>query len=74
MGDMPLPATAHAVRALRQHLHQTQEHFGALVGCTVSTVNRWERGFTVPSKMAWAKLREVATANGLPRWGDTPDA
>lgn len=44
------------VKALREQLHLTQEAMAASLGVSFATVNRWENGWTVPSKLA---LRQI---------------
>lgn len=44
------------VRELRQRLHLTQEAMAETLGVSFATVNRWENGWTAPSKLA---LRQI---------------
>lgn len=44
------------VKELRERLHLTQEAMAEALGVSFATVNRWENGWTVPSKLA---LRQV---------------
>ena len=48
------------VTALRQRLGMTQEEFAHTLGVTVSTVNRWENGKVVPSRLARRAMDSVA--------------
>jgi len=41
--------TPMAIRALREHLHLTQEVFASILGVSFATVNRWENSKTVPT-------------------------
>ena len=41
--------TPTAIRALREHLHLTQEVFASILGVSFATVNRWENSKTVPT-------------------------
>jgi putative transcriptional regulator len=45
------------VKELREQLHLTQQAFADTLGVSFATVNRWENGWTVPSKLA---LRQIA--------------
>lgn len=44
------------VKGLREHLRLTQEAMAELLGVSFATVNRWENGWTVPSKLALRQL------------------
>lgn len=44
------------VKELRERLHLTQESMAEALGVSFATVNRWENGWTVPSKLA---LRQI---------------
>lgn len=37
------------IRALREHLHLTQEMFARILGVSFATINRWENGKSAPS-------------------------
>lgn len=50
-----------AIAALRQRLHMTQEEFAHALGVTVSTVNRWENGHILPSRLARKAIEGLAT-------------
>lgn len=41
--------TPQKIRALREHLHLTQEVFARILGVSFATVNRWENGKTEPT-------------------------
>ena len=49
---------ARKIKELRSKLGLTQEQFAAKVGVTFSTVNRWENGKTVPSKLAQRQFEQ----------------
>ena len=59
-----LESTGQAVRTLRQRLGMTQEEFGRRIQVTLSTVNRWEKGHAVPSRLAWRAIEELARQQG----------
>lgn len=44
------------VKKLREQLHLTQEAMAETLGVSFATVNRWENGWTAPSRLA---LRQV---------------
>jgi len=44
------------VKELRERLHLTQEAMAETLGVSFATVNRWENGWTAPSKLA---LRQI---------------
>lgn len=52
---------AHFIRDLRQQLRLSQEKFAAKVGVSVRTVNRWEKGQTLPSPLAMEKLHRLCS-------------
>jgi transcriptional regulator with XRE-family HTH domain len=41
--------TPQAIKALREHLHLTQEVLASILGVSFATVNRWENGKTTPT-------------------------
>ena len=53
------------IRDLRSRLGLTQEEFAHALGITVSTVNRWEKGHSAPSKLARASLERFAGRRGV---------
>ena len=61
----PLPISD-LVRCLRQHLNLSQEKFAAKLGVSFKTVNRWERGHTVPSPMALKLIEALLQSMGEP--------
>lgn len=46
-------------KALRQDLGLTQQDFSALLGVSLSTVQRWEAGKSKPSRMAVRLMEEI---------------
>ncbi len=54
------------VRHLRQHLNLSQEKFAAKLGVSFKTVNRWERGHSVPSPMALKLIEDLLESLGEP--------
>lgn len=56
---------APVIRDLRNRLGLTQEEFAHALGITVSTVNRWEKGHSAPSKLARASLARFAGRRGV---------
>ena len=41
---------------IRQKINLTQEEFARRVGVTLSTIHRWEKGKSLPSKLAIQRL------------------
>ena len=56
------PEVGKFIHELRLLIGLTQEQFGAAIGVTYSTVNRWERGRSKPSPLA-VKLIEQMLQN-----------
>lgn len=59
---MPRPeqsSLAKKIRQLRSTMGVTQEQFAAIVGVTVSTVNRWEHGKSKPSPLALRQIGDL---------------
>jgi putative transcriptional regulator len=54
------------VRHLRQHLNLSQEKFAARLGVSFKTVNRWEKGHSVPSPMALKLIKDLLSSIGEP--------
>jgi DNA-binding transcriptional regulator YiaG len=48
------------ITSLRNRLGLTHEAFSRLVGCSLNTVFRWERGTGSPTGLYAARLREIA--------------
>lgn len=48
------------VKRVRKHYGMSQEDFARLVGVSFSTVNRWERGHTMPPRLYRQKVERMA--------------
>jgi DNA-binding transcriptional regulator YiaG len=55
---------ADLIRELRQQLNLSQKKFAARLGVSVRTVNRWEKGYVVPSQMALKLIEEILEKMG----------
>lgn len=44
---------------IRQKMNLTQEEFARHVGVTLSTIHRWEKGKSLPSKLAIQRLVQL---------------
>ncbi len=55
-----------AIRTLRRNLRLTQEEFAHRLGVAVVTVNRWENGHSMPSKLAYAAVVALKEDRGQP--------
>ena len=55
------PRIADIVREVRLELGVTQEQFANILGVTFPTINRWENGHCVPSRLALKSLRETSS-------------
>jgi transcriptional regulator with XRE-family HTH domain len=64
-GHARVERLAPIIRDLRSRLGLTQEEFAHALGITVSTVNRWEKGHSAPSKLARASLARFAGRRGV---------
>jgi len=53
------------VKALRERLHLTQEAMAETLGVSFATVNRWENGWTVPSKLALRQIDLLCKENHI---------
>ncbi len=47
------------IAQLRKKLGLTQERFANLLGCTVGSVNRWEKGKTKPSPLSVLSMNNI---------------
>jgi len=61
---MELSDVALLVQALRQRVGLSQEKFAAKLGVTFSTVSRWERQRSMPSPMAFDRMRQLLEKMG----------
>jgi putative transcriptional regulator len=59
------PEIGGLIREFRLLTGLTQEQFGAYLGVTYATINRWENGRSQPSPMAIDKIEEK-----LGEWGE----
>ena len=56
--------TPKQIKALRNRLTLTQEQFAQHVGASVTTINRWERGVTIPRGLYADRLEEIDKQGG----------
>jgi len=47
------------IKEIRQEMGLTQEKFARMVGVTVTTISRWERGQVAPHQLAVDKILEL---------------
>ena len=52
------------VTEIRKKLCVSQEKFAQLLGATVATINRWENGKAVPSRLYIKELKELRSKSG----------
>lgn len=50
---------AEEIRALREALNLTQERLAQIIGCSLHTLNRWERDKSSPSRVYKKILEKV---------------
>ena len=53
------------ILTLRAKLNLSQEEFGKLLGVSLNSVSRWERGEFEPTKLVKVRLKELAKHNGI---------
>ena len=53
--------TATELKKLRQLHGWSQEDLAREIGVSFATVNRWENGKTKPSRLAYEKIKQVAS-------------
>ncbi len=53
------------VKQLRESLKMTQESLAETLGVSFATVNRWENGWTTPSKLALRQLDQLCMAQQI---------
>jgi DNA-binding transcriptional regulator YiaG len=56
--------TPEEIREIRKKLCVSQERFAQLLGTTVVSVNRWESGKVVPSRLYIKELKELRNNSG----------
>jgi transcriptional regulator with XRE-family HTH domain len=56
--------SATLVRELREHMGLTQEKFAAKLGVTFPTINRWENARSIPSPLAFQRIKELLQSMG----------
>jgi len=54
--DTAKPSFSALVIAIRQQLDVSQEDLARQLGVSFATVNRWEKGYNIPSRLARAQL------------------
>lgn len=54
-----------AIVTLRSKLNLSQEEFGKLVGASLASVSRWERGEFEPTKIVKIRIDELLKENGI---------
>ena len=54
------------VKDLREQLHLTQEAMAETLGVSFATVNRWENGWTAPSKLALRQIDLLCKEHHIP--------
>jgi DNA-binding XRE family transcriptional regulator len=53
------------IRYIRKESKMNQEQFASALGTTAISINRWERGKTVPNKMAQKHIYHFCTEHGI---------
>lgn len=56
---------ADKVKYVRERLQLSQERFASLLGVSFATVNRWERGHSLPTYTAQVKFDEFCKNNDI---------
>ena len=54
-----------AIKEIRANKKFSQEDFARALGVSFSTINRWERGHTKPTKLAKRALQDFCNANQI---------
>ena len=54
------------IKSIREYLGLSQTDFAEKLGVTFATVNRWENGRALPTKLAQTSLYEYCKAQGVP--------
>ena len=53
------------ILTIRAKLNLSQEEFEKLLGVSLNSVSRWERGEFEPTKLVKVRLKELAKYNGI---------
>lgn len=56
---------AEKVKMARKQLKLSQEKMAVKLGVSFSTVNRWEKGHSLPSYMAQTQFEQLCKENGI---------
>lgn len=59
------------VKELRERLHLTQESMAEALGVSFATVNRWENGWTVPSRLAIRQIDSLCKKHKIPAFSNS---
>ena len=54
------------IKIIREYLGMSQTEFADKIGVTFATVNRWENGRAIPTKLAQTTLYEYCKEHGVP--------
>ena len=54
------------IKNIREYLKLSQTDFAEKLGVTFATINRWENGHVIPTKLAQATLYEYCKSQGVP--------
>ena len=54
-----------AIVMLRSKLNLSQEEFGKLIGASLVSVSRWERGEFEPTKIVKVRIEELLKKHGI---------
>ena len=54
------------IKSIREYLWLSQTEFADKIGVTFATVNRWENGRAIPTKLAQSTLYEYCKEHGVP--------
>ena len=54
------------IKSIREYLGLSQTEFADKIGVTFATVNRWENGRAIPTKLAQATLYVYCKEHGVP--------
>ena len=53
------------LKNIRKELNITQEQFARDLNVSFSTLNRWENGHNVPSRLAQMRIKDYCTEKGV---------